>query len=207
MQPAASGSNTQHTSRAAWYDAVLKPALVIVVSGLSMDHTKPALAYWMSAGGFACIYKVRDVNTGQLYALKHLRLQADAEALVEVQKEAKTMAKLRGHPNVLRLHAVAFAGPKGAETDGFMLLDYCYTTLIDQMQTCHFNLDDATVLEVFYCVCQGVAHMHRQKPPMAHRCAQRRPPTAAPTLPTPSSPLPCAHSMQPGRHQQQHMPA
>ncbi len=35
------------------------------------------------------------------------------------------MAKLRGHPNILRLHAVAFAGPKGAETDGFFLLDYC----------------------------------------------------------------------------------
>lgn len=35
------------------------------------------------------------------------------------------MAKLRGHPNILRLHAVAFAGPKGQETDGFFLLDYC----------------------------------------------------------------------------------
>lgn len=35
------------------------------------------------------------------------------------------MAKLRGHPNILRLHAVAFAGPKGAESDGFFLLDYC----------------------------------------------------------------------------------
>ena len=35
------------------------------------------------------------------------------------------MARLRGIPNILRLHAVAFAGPKGAETDGFFLLDYC----------------------------------------------------------------------------------
>ena len=125
----------------------------------------------LGEGGFACIYKVRDVNTGQLFALKHLRLQADADALVEVQKEAKTMANLRGHPNVLRLHAVAFAGPKGAETDGFMLLDFCYMTLIDYMQACSFQLDDASLLEVFSCVCQGVAHMHRQNPPMAHRWA------------------------------------
>jgi hypothetical protein len=35
------------------------------------------------------------------------------------------MARLRGIPNILRLHAVAFAGPKGVETDGFFLLDYC----------------------------------------------------------------------------------
>lgn len=39
------------------------------------------------------------------------------------------MAKLRGHPNILRLHAVAFAGPKGAESDGFFLLDYCVSAL------------------------------------------------------------------------------
>jgi serine/threonine protein kinase len=173
-----------------------------------MDRTKPAPVSLMSAGGFACIYKVRDVNTGQLYALKHLRLQADAEALVEVQKEAKTMAKLRGHANVLRLHAVAFAGPKGAETDGFMLLDYCYTTLIDQMQTCHFNLDDATVLEVFYCVCQGVAHMHRQKPPMAHRCAQRslQPQTMPQTPPKNSFRIqpPCHALILCRRRRQQH---
>ncbi len=30
----------------------------------------------------------------------------------------------QGHPNILKLHAVAFAGPQGAETDGFMLLDF-----------------------------------------------------------------------------------
>lgn len=26
------------------------------------------------------------------------------------------MARLAGHPNILRLHAVSFAGPRGAET-------------------------------------------------------------------------------------------
>lgn len=59
--------------------------------------------------------------------LQHLRL--DQENIGEVQREAKTMAKLRGHPNILRLHAVAFAGPKGAETDGFFLLDYCVSAV------------------------------------------------------------------------------
>jgi hypothetical protein len=57
---------------------------------------------------------------------QHLRL--DRDNIGEVQREAKTMAKLRGHPNILRLHAVAFAGPKGSETDGFFLLDYCVSS-------------------------------------------------------------------------------
>jgi serine/threonine protein kinase len=66
----------------------------------------------LGEGGFASIYRVRDVATGAPFALKHLRLQADADAIKEVQHEAKVMAKLRGHPNILRMHTVAFAGPK-----------------------------------------------------------------------------------------------
>lgn len=65
-------------------------------------------------GGFASIYKAHDVNNpGTIYALKHMRLHADSDAIKEVQQEAKTMAKLKGHPNILRLLAVAFAGPPG----------------------------------------------------------------------------------------------
>lgn len=37
----------------------------------------------------------------------------------------------------------------GAETDAFMLLDYCPTTLLDMMQRSHFNLDEFFVYEVF----------------------------------------------------------
>ena len=78
--------------------------------------------------------------------------------------------QLKGHPNVLRLLAVAFAGPSGAETDGFMLLDYCPLTLLDVMQRCSFNLDNYLLFEVFSEMCYAVAHMHSQDPPVAHRC-------------------------------------
>eukprot|EP00879_Flechtneria_rotunda_P026603 GHRR01028377.1.p1 GENE.GHRR01028377.1~~GHRR01028377.1.p1 ORF type:complete len:183 (+),score=37.86 GHRR01028377.1:135-683(+) len=76
----------------------------------------------LGSGGYADIYRVTDISSGHKYALKHLRLAGDVENIQEVQREAKTMAKLRGHPNILRLHAVAFAGPKGNETDGFFLV-------------------------------------------------------------------------------------
>lgn len=64
----------------------------------------------LGEGGYATIYKARCMESGNLYAVKHLRLTADAEAIKEVQNEAKTMTKLQGHPNVLQLLAVAFAG-------------------------------------------------------------------------------------------------
>jgi AP2-associated kinase len=73
---------------------------------------------------------------------------------------------------VLRLHAVAFAGPKGGETDGFFLLDFCPGNLLDLLARHNFLLEERTVLHIFGCVARAVGHMHAQKPPMAHRWAR-----------------------------------
>ncbi|KXZ56289.1 hypothetical protein GPECTOR_1g254 [Gonium pectorale] len=120
-------------------------------------------------GGFATIYRCVDMKCGVTFALKHMRLAAEPDAIKEVQQEAKTMARLKGHPNILRLHAVAFAGPPGAETDGFMLLDFCPLTLLEVLQRANFALDDFLVYEVFQDVARAVAHMHKCNPPLAHR--------------------------------------
>lgn len=125
-------------------------------------------------GGFACIYKAREVNTREVFALKHIRISPDGDSVQVVQREARTMSKLRGHPHILRLHAAAFLGPAGAETECFMLMDYCPGTLLDLMQQTNFQLDEATVLEVFASVCEAVAHMHKQTPPLAHRQGRYR---------------------------------
>ena len=123
----------------------------------------------LGQGGYAEIYQVKEVNTGQLFALKHLRLAGHPDHIMEVQREAKTMAKLRGHQNILRLHAASFAGPRNQETDGFFLLDFCPATLLEVMQSRNFQLSDRMVLHVFGSVCCATAHMHSQTPPLAHR--------------------------------------
>lgn len=88
-----------------------------------------------------------------------------------------TQARLKGHPNVLRLHAVAFAGPRGGETDGFFLLDFCPGNLLDLLARHNYLLEQATALHIFGCVARAVAHMHAQSPPMAHRWGEGRRPT------------------------------
>lgn len=85
-----------------------------------------------------------------------------------------TQARLKGHPNVLRLHAVAFAGPRGGETDGFFLLDFCPGNLLDLLARHNYLLEQATALHIFGCVARAVAHMHAQSPPMAHRWGEGR---------------------------------
>jgi hypothetical protein len=84
--------------------------------------TPPAPAAPVGSGGYADIYRTTELSSGARYALKHLRLGGEPALIAAVQAEAKAQARLRGHPNVLRLHAVAFAGPRGAESDGFFLL-------------------------------------------------------------------------------------
>jgi AP2-associated kinase len=124
----------------------------------------------LSSGGYADVYRCTDGATGHPFALKHLRLDGDAGHVAGAQREAKAMARLRGHPCVLRLHAVAFAGPRGAETDGFFLLDLCPGTLIEAMHAAAFRLPEPAVIEAFACVAHAVAHMHAQRPlPLAHR--------------------------------------
>ena len=124
----------------------------------------------LSSGGYADVYRCTDSATGHPFALKHLRLDGDASHIAGAQREAKAMARLRGHPCVLRLHAVAFAGPRGGETDGFFLLDLCPGTLIEAMQQAAFRLAEPAVVEAFSCVAHAVAHMHAQQPvPLAHR--------------------------------------
>uniref|UniRef100_A0A7S0RFW0 non-specific serine/threonine protein kinase n=1 Tax=Chlamydomonas leiostraca TaxID=1034604 RepID=A0A7S0RFW0_9CHLO len=119
-------------------------------------------------GGYASIYKAREVTSGQVFAMKHIRLST-SEDINETMREGQIMARLRQHPNILKMHAMAFAGSQGKETDAFMLLDYCPTTLLDLMQRTSFQLDDFLIYEVFSEVCAAVAHMHHFSPPYAHR--------------------------------------
>jgi hypothetical protein len=93
----------------------------------------------LGEGGLATVYRASDVvgttadPSAMVFALKHMRL-ANAEAVRDTADEARTLAKLRGHPHILKLVATAFAGPEGAETDGFMLLEYCPGTLLELLQ-------------------------------------------------------------------------
>ena len=79
-----------------------------------------------------CGISIASLRT-QVYAVKHFHLDGTPETRNLVREEARIMTKLRNHPNVLRLHAVAFAGEKNSESDGFYLMDLCTSTLNDRL--------------------------------------------------------------------------
>lgn len=124
----------------------------------------------LGEGGFASIYRVRDAATAKLFALKHVRIQDGGQSRKEVCYEAKIMKKVRGHPNVLGLIAVAFGGgTKEAETDAYMILDLCQDNLYTFLKNQNFRLSDILVLEIMHNVCKAVQHLHKQSPPITHR--------------------------------------
>lgn len=149
----------------------------------------------LGEGGFACIYTARDTNSRTTYALKHVRMSGDEELIEDVKTEVAHMHQLRGQPNVLALHAVSFEGPpvcgcvqesaycamqqyvqqyvhdshqQGREEEAFLLLDLCRCNLV-QYVTRRGRLPAAEVQSIMQHVCRGVAWMHCQPTPLAHR--------------------------------------
>lgn len=83
--------------------------------------------------------------------------------------QVEIMKRLRDHPNILTLRAVAFVGPQGAEQEAFLLLDLCQESLVDHIRAAGAPLPDSTVLTIFHSVCKAVSLMHHQSPPLSHR--------------------------------------
>lgn len=123
----------------------------------------------LAEGGFATVYRVQDVTTQKMLALKHARMGGDPEAIAHVKKEVAIMKVLRGGANILTLRSVAFSGPTNQETEAFMVMDLCDGTLVNVLDAAQGTLPDKAILKIIADVCSALAHMHGQNPPIAHR--------------------------------------
>lgn len=124
----------------------------------------------LGEGGFASIYRVRDGNTNKAYALKHMRLAGEQEALTDCHTEVEAMKLLAGQPYILPLKAVAFTGARGAEQEAYLLLELCQENLVEYMSR-KGPFSDKQVMHIFQCACRAVTALHLSDPPMAHRHA------------------------------------
>ena len=52
-------------------------------------------------GGFGFVFKVRDVETQQIFALKRL-IAADKESREDIENEIQVLIKLQPHPHVMK---------------------------------------------------------------------------------------------------------
>lgn len=119
------------------------------------------------------MYSVEDASTGQPYAMKRMLCQ-DAESRSIAETEIRMLRALKGHPNIIQY--VASCSRKSTQSsqpavEYFILMELCTGgSLIDLIKRRDGRkLPEIKVAELFQQICSGIAHMHAQTPPIAHR--------------------------------------
>ncbi|KAK0574243.1 hypothetical protein LWI29_020298 [Acer saccharum] len=123
----------------------------------------------IAEGGFSCVYLALDAkHASKQYALKHM-ICNDEESLELVMKEISVMKSLKGHPNVVTLHAHTIID-MGRTKEALLVMEFCDKSLVNVLENRGAGyFEEKQVLSIFRDVCNAVFAMHCQSPPIAHR--------------------------------------
>ncbi|KAK6804132.1 hypothetical protein RDI58_001916 [Solanum bulbocastanum] len=136
---------------------------------IDIGNLKVQVRNAIAEGGFSCVYLARDMLHGsKQYALKHMIVN-DEESLDLVMKEISVMKSLKGHPNVVTLHAHTILD-MGRTKEALLVMEYCEQSLVSVLENRGAGFfEEKQVLLIFRDVCNAVFAMHCQSPPIAHR--------------------------------------
>uniref|UniRef100_A0A7S4URD1 Cyclin-dependent kinase 2 homolog n=1 Tax=Alexandrium monilatum TaxID=311494 RepID=A0A7S4URD1_9DINO len=108
-------------------------------------------------GTYGVVYKAQD-SSGEIYALKTIRLEAEDEGIPSTAIREISLLKELQHPNIVRLCDVIHTERK--LTLVFEYLDQDLKKLLD---TCDGGLDAATTKSFLYQLLRGVAYCHQHR--------------------------------------------
>jgi cyclin-dependent kinase len=114
-------------------------------------------------GTYGVVHKARDTTTGEIVALKKIRLESDDEGIPSTAIREISLLKELQHPNIVCLKDVIHTDRK--LTLVFEFLDQDLKKLLDSYSG--QGLDEATTKSFLYQLLRGVAHCH------AHRVLHR----------------------------------
>ncbi|KAF0978607.1 hypothetical protein FDP41_002427 [Naegleria fowleri] len=125
----------------------------------------------LGEGGFSFVFVVKNINTGEDFALKRLLIQDPSQG-IQARKEIEVMKKLNNHENVVKLIGVKEI-QNGRANEIYILMELADTEVVSMMEerinSGEKKFSEQEILKIFFDVCKGVAHMHSQNPPMIHR--------------------------------------
>ena len=127
-------------------------------------HDRYRIVKQLSQGGFGAIYRAWDTVLGRPCALKE-NLDTTPEAQRQFEREAKILADL-SHPNLPRVTDYFFIPGQGQ----YLVMDFVegqdLQAMLDQRGA---PLSEIRVLPWIDQVCDALAYLHAQSPPIIHR--------------------------------------
>ena len=118
----------------------------------------------LGQGGFGAVYRAWDINLDRPCAVKE-NLDASPPAQQQFQREARILADLN-HPNLARVIDYFFIPGQGQ----YFVMDFVEGQDLQQMlDLAGGPLPEAQVLGWIRQVCDALAYLHSQNPPVIHR--------------------------------------
>jgi len=129
----------------------------------SILHARYRIVRTLGQGGFGTMYRVWDTALGRPCALKE-NLDAAPEMQRQFLREAKILANLQ-HPNLPRVTDYFIEGQQQ-----FLVMDFVEgQDLQEMLEDRGGPLPEEQVLPWMAQICDALAYLHTQKPPVIHR--------------------------------------
>lgn len=110
-------------------------------------------------GTYGVVYKAKDKKTGELLALKKIRLEAEDEGIPSTAIREISLLKQLQHPNIVRLYDVIHTDKK--LTLVFEFLDQDLKKYLDACG--ETGLEDTTIQSFLYQLLRGIAYCHEHR--------------------------------------------
>jgi len=110
-------------------------------------------------GTYGLVYKAKNKKTGELVALKKIRLESEDEGTPSTAVREISILKQLQHPNIVQLHDVIHT-----ETSLTLVFEYLDQDLKNYLDACgDKGIDDYTIKSFLYQLLQGIAYCHQHR--------------------------------------------
>jgi cyclin-dependent kinase len=110
-------------------------------------------------GTYGVVYKAKDAVTGDVFALKKIRLESEEEGIPSTAIREISLLKELQHPNIVRLHDVVHTDKKLT-----LVFEYLDQDLKRFLDTCGpEGLDLLTIKSFLFQLLKGIAHCHQHR--------------------------------------------
>jgi len=110
-------------------------------------------------GTYGLVYKAKNQKTGEIVAMKKIRLESEDEGTPSTAVREISILKQLQHPNIVQLYDVIHT-----ETSLTLIFEYMDQDLKNYLDACgDKGIDEYTIKSFLYQLLQGIAHCHQQR--------------------------------------------